>query len=260
MQALNAIICEFKAKLAALGYSTIEASTGTDAASAVALFIAESERELLRAYFDLEAGNSHAGKDPSLAETKDICIDSWLTEWPPSPGDARIEPPPTRLLSTVRPSKRQTFRVVWISGKEIPVRNGSYLVRRKSGTALSVFENGGWKDGTPLKWAGVDWRLSKKREEKLIRDFHQGDLDAGIALVRHCYASRPESSSLSFGPDDTWGIRARMFARVIYNQIAWREVYDSEDQYLACLPLVPTKEARDKIERLAEEFWLTGDA
>ncbi len=215
---------------------------------------------MLRAYFDLEAGNSHAAKNADLAETKDICVENWHTEWPPSPGDARIEPPPARLLSTVRPSKRQTFQVVWFCGKDLPGRNGTYLARREDGTALSVFENGHWKDGVPLNWAGLDWRLSAEQEEKLIKDFRQGDLDAGIALVRHCYASRPEASSLSFGPNDTWGVRARMFARVIYNQIAWREAYKSEDRYLACLPLVPTKEARDEIERLAEEFWLTGDA
>ncbi|MGF6539386.1 hypothetical protein [Paraburkholderia youngii] len=234
-EALDSLLAEFTGRVCALGYSSIVACTGSDTERAYAVFLGPSVADILGPYYDMEEGNKLIRDDKKSMDTKNLCVDVWRDEWPPSGGDARVDPPPSRVLSITSTTKYETASLTpWYPEDVAPSRDGTYQVLTEEGVRFSTYQHGDWVDGTPAKWRGLDWRLSDSEADAYEVLFGSGDVHAGIALVRHAYASRTETGP-EFGTDDEWAMKASVFSRVLMKSDAGKHLLDPSNGYFPSL-------------------------
>ncbi|WP_454763067.1 hypothetical protein [Cupriavidus campinensis] len=250
MDTLESIFNEFSARLSALGMTTVGCrKRGT---SEAAIFIGRTSKDAVGAYYDYEKGVRLPDENREICGEREAFVDVRSDEWPPT------EPYTDRAANLVRSkvhvSTRKTYKVKRFPGDALPHRDGPYITYRDGQAKYQFFTQGRWEGDSPEQWSGIDWRVTRQEMRRLIAELvDEAQLDAGLALLRHCYASRAPELSESVGDDDIWGVRALVVRRAMYARIAWRNAIDADIAYLG--ELMPTEEVLKELDQRMQAFW-----
>src|SRR5450830_1360717 len=254
--AVEMLVAEFMARLSALGISSIRVKTDSEHVeelSGVVVF-GSNAIQVYSNYFDLEHGNSDAICDPDTREKKELCVNDWAHNWPPSPTDARTSPPPVRHMpNAIAPRYDNGDLTGWFLGSQAPKRDGLYFVRNSDAAGrLSSFMNGEWLEGVPEEWRGIKVRFSEARRKLFTKAYREsGDIDALAMLFREAHSLR-ESSEDGFSVHEKWSMRAAVYAHVLYRSLPGQNLVNAILQTVS-LPSAE-KDVIAEIHRRANAF------